>query len=77
VGISPRRHYLNTRLQKAQDLLMNTGKSIKEIAEILGFESPYHLSNQFKSRLGVSPKQWRARALKRPGRMAAGPGVKR
>jgi len=71
VGISPRRHYLNTRLQKAQDLLMNTGKPIKEIAEILGFESAYHLSNQFKSHLGVSPKQWRARAIKRPGRLAA------
>ena len=40
IGISPRQHYLNTRLQKAQDLLSSTAKSIKEIAEILGFESP-------------------------------------
>jgi AraC-like DNA-binding protein len=72
VGISPRRHYLNTRLQKAQDLLMNTGKPIKEIAEILGFESAYHLSNQFKARLGVSPRQWRAKAIKRAGRLTAG-----
>jgi len=71
VGISPREHYLNTRLQKAQDLLMNTAKPIKEIAEILGFESAYHLSNQFKSRLGLSPKHWRAKAVKRPGRYPA------
>jgi len=66
VGLSPRQHYLNTRLQKARDLLLNTPRSIKEIAEILGFESAYHLSNQFKSRLGVSPKHWRAKAVKRP-----------
>jgi AraC-like DNA-binding protein/quercetin dioxygenase-like cupin family protein len=73
VGLSPRQHYLNIRLQKAQDLLMNTGKSIKEIAEILGFESGYHLSNQFKSHLGLSPKRWRAKALKRPRHPAPGP----
>lgn len=66
VGISPREHYLNTRLQKAQDLLMNTTKSIKEIAEILGFESAYHLSKQFKTRLGASPKHWRAKVVKEP-----------
>jgi len=74
VGVSPRRHYLNTRLQKVQDLLMNTSKSIKEISEILGFESAYHLSNQFKIHMGVSPKYWRRqphqrdRHLGRPGR---------
>jgi AraC-like DNA-binding protein len=66
IGMSPRQYYLKVRLQKAQDLLMNTAKSIKEISEILGFESAYHLSNQFKSRLGVSPKHWRASAVKHP-----------
>ena len=59
VGISPRQHYLNTRIQKAQDLLVNTAKSVKEIAEILGFESASHFSKQFKNRLGVSPSDWR------------------
>jgi AraC-like DNA-binding protein len=59
VGISPRQHYLNTRIQKAQDLLVNTAKSVKEIAEVLGFESPSHFSKQFKQRMGVSPNDWR------------------
>ena len=59
VGISPRQHYLNTRIQKAQDLLVNTAKSVKEIAEILGFESASHFSKQFKSRTGDSPIDWR------------------
>jgi AraC-like DNA-binding protein len=59
VGVSPREHYLNTRAQKAQDLLVNTAKSIKEIAEILGFDSASHFSKQFKKRAGISPVRWR------------------
>jgi AraC-like DNA-binding protein len=58
-GISPRQHYLNTRVQKAQDLLVNSTKSVKEIAEILGFESASHFSKQFKDRIGKSPNLWR------------------
>lgn len=58
-GISPQQHYLNTRIQKAQDLLVNTTKSIKQIAEVLGFESASHFSKQFKSRIGKSPLCWR------------------
>jgi AraC-like DNA-binding protein len=64
VGISPRQHYLNTRIQKAQDLLVSTAKSVKEIAGILGFESPSHLSKQFKKRIGISPLDWRAKFAK-------------
>lgn len=60
VGISPRQHYLNTRIQKVQDLLVNTPKSVKEIAEVMGFESASYLSKQFKKRTGVSPNSWRA-----------------
>jgi len=64
VGISPRQHYLNTRIQKAQDLLVNTAKSVKEIAEVLGFESASHFSKQFKSRIGNSPNYWREKPVK-------------
>lgn len=63
MGVSLKQYYVNTRLQKAQDLLANTSKSIKEIAEILGFESAFHLSNQFKRRFGAAPKSWRRDAI--------------
>jgi AraC-like DNA-binding protein len=63
-GVSPRQHYLNTRIQKAQDLLLNTTKSIKEIAEVLGFESASHFSKQFKNRIGSSPHYWREKRAK-------------
>ena len=59
VGTSPRQHYLNSRIEKSQELLANTNKSVKEIAEILGFESASHFSKQFKGRIGLSPAEWR------------------
>jgi AraC-like DNA-binding protein len=65
VGISLRQHYLNTRIHKAQDLLINTAKSVKEVAEILGFESASHFSKQFKTRIGSSPNYWRENQAKR------------
>jgi len=74
VGISPRQHYLNTRIQKAQDLLVNTPKSVKEIAEVLGFESASYLSKQFKKRMGVSPNDWRAKFSGQRHKLEAGSG---
>jgi transcriptional regulator GlxA family with amidase domain len=65
-GLSPKQFHLQIRLQRAQDLLANTGKSVKEIAEILGFDSAYHLSAQFKQRTGTAPKEWRRLVV--PGR---------
>ena len=59
LGLSLKQYHLNTRLQRAQDLLVNTSKPIKEIAEILGFESASHFSKHFKQRLGCSPRRWR------------------
>jgi AraC-like DNA-binding protein len=74
IGVSLKQHYLNTRLEKAQDLLANTAKSVKGVADILGFESAFHFSNQFKRRFGASPKIWREQlettALPRPERPA-------
>jgi AraC-like DNA-binding protein len=59
-GLSPKQFHMQVRLKRAQDLLANTNKSVKEIADILGFDSPYHLSAQFKARSGAAPKMWRA-----------------
>jgi len=58
-GISPQQYQLRMRLQKVQRLLGGSDRSIKEIAEQLGFSSPYHLSSAFSSHFGLSPKEWR------------------
>lgn len=70
MGTSLREHYLNTRIQKGQDFLLNTPKSVKEIAEILGFDSPFHFSMQFKQRTGKSPAEWRAKFAKRTSKIS-------
>ncbi len=66
-GVSLKRYHVQVRLQRAQDLLMNTDKSVKEIAGLLGFDSPYHFSTQFKSRTGFAPLFWRRRATRPHG----------
>ena len=62
-GLSPKQYQLQIRLQKAHEFLLNTSKSVKEIAEILGFDSAYHLSNQFKKHMGLAPRIWRAKRM--------------
>ena len=57
-GISPKQYQLQIRLHKAQDFLVNTPKSVGEIAEILGFDSAFHLSKQFKDSIGLAPQVW-------------------
>ena len=44
-----------------QDFLANTPKSVGKIAEILGFDSGFHLSKQFKNSSGLAPQAWRKR----------------
>jgi len=56
-------------MQKAQHLLTNTSKTVKEIAELLGFESPCHLSKQFKTHTGFAPMHWLAQ-LHHPAKIA-------
>jgi AraC-like DNA-binding protein len=58
-GLSPKQYQLQARIQKAQDLLLNTAMSVKEISLVLGFDSPYHLSRQFKHQVGLAPRYWR------------------
>lgn len=67
-GSSLKQYHLQVRLQKAQDLLANTTMSVTEVADLLGFDSPFHLSKQFKSRTGLAPQHWRDR-LSRPKRL--------
>ncbi|HEY9046432.1 MAG TPA: helix-turn-helix transcriptional regulator, partial [Ohtaekwangia sp.] len=44
---------------KAKSLLWSSDKSISEIAYELGFEHPSHFTKIFKTKMGVSPKEFR------------------
>ena len=53
-------HYLmEYRLLKATVLLTNTGLSISEIAQAVGFHAQSHFGKLFKAHTGYSPKDYR------------------
>ncbi|MDD4182095.1 MAG: AraC family transcriptional regulator [Victivallaceae bacterium] len=59
IGVSPGHYHRNLRLTSACELLTNSHSSIKEIAQLCGFESQNYLSRIFKQVLGVTPGHYR------------------
>ncbi|MCD5002042.1 response regulator transcription factor [Enterococcus saccharolyticus] len=52
--------YLNhVRIRKAQQLLLNTGKTINEISEEIGYNNTNYFSKMFKKLNGITPKDFR------------------
>ena len=47
------------RIEKAKELLVDTGMKISEISDTVGFESDKYFMKSFKTLLGVSPSQYR------------------
>lgn len=62
VGDSVVETLLKLRLRYASRLLEHTDLPIAEVAEQVGFRSPFYFSKQFKISFGVSPSRYRARA---------------
>jgi len=46
---------INYRLEKAQEILMNSGKSVSEVAYETGYTSPSYFGKAFKKKFGRSP----------------------
>lgn len=59
-GISPAQFQMSLRLQHAKHLLMNSDKSISEIAYELNFESTGQFSTFFRHKTGTTPKEFRS-----------------
>ena len=61
---TPSRYYLNLRLQRARELLLQTDLNIVEISAQTGFVSNSHFSKSFKEYYGYSPSvERRSRAV--------------
>lgn len=58
-GLSPKDYLLELRLRQVRILLQGSSLTLGEIAERTGYNSGYHLSAEFKKRIGVSPSAWR------------------
>lgn len=65
---SPKRYYMELRLQKARNLLMQTDMSVINVALACGFASPSHFSKCYRSHYNTTPYRER-------GTQGAVPGV--
>lgn len=59
LGQTPMRYLWGVRLQRGAELLTGTGLSVSEIADRVGFATPYHFSRLFRERFGVTPTELR------------------
>ena len=52
---SPKRYYMELRLQKARNLLMQTNMSVINVALACGFASPSHFSKCYRAHYDTTP----------------------
>ena len=58
---SPHRIIMNVKLDRAKTMLLGSGLSISQVAEICGFGDVYYFSNLFKKKTDFSPSDYRTR----------------
>lgn len=56
---TPHNFLVELRITKAKNMLVNSRKTIAEIANLLCFSSEFHFSNTFKKKVGISPSEFR------------------
>ena len=59
---TPHQYLRQIRLEKAQDLLLNSDYPITEICYAVGFQSPGSFSSIFQKKFGMSPRKYRKQA---------------
>lgn len=60
-GVTPSKYIKEKKLMLAKNYLDSTHLTLAEIAELLEFSSSYYLSNCFKERFNITPKEYRAK----------------
>ncbi len=60
---APSRYYLQLRLQRARELLQQTGMRLVEISALTGFVSTSHFSKSYKAFYGHSPSAERQQEI--------------
>jgi len=58
-GKSPKQFLIKEKIEKAKELLKKTDKSIKQIAEELGYESESYFHKQFKAKTRLTPMDFK------------------
>ncbi len=58
-GYTPLAYHNHVRCERAKELLINTGDSVSDIGEAVGFVSSAHFSHVFKKAEGCTPTEYR------------------
>ncbi|MBV7378525.1 GlxA family transcriptional regulator [Maritimibacter dapengensis] len=61
LNTSPKKYFMELRLDRARHLLLQTEMSTTEIAVACGFQSPGHFSRVYRTAFGVTPMMQRGR----------------
>lgn len=61
LNTSPKKYYMEMRLDRARNLLVQTEASVAEVAMACGFESPGHFARVYRVTFGISPQMQRSR----------------
>jgi AraC family transcriptional regulator len=59
MGISPHQYVMQARLDRAQQMLVQTNLSLATLSEMAGFASQSHFSRAFRARFGMAPSDYR------------------
>jgi AraC-like DNA-binding protein len=59
LGRTPHAHIVRMRIDRAMQLMAETGLPLSEIALVTGFSDQAHFSNRFRRFAGMTPTQWR------------------
>lgn len=60
-GVTPQTYIKQARVRAAAGMLQETGRTISQVADDLGYVDVYFFSRQFRQIMGQSPRPWRAR----------------
>lgn len=64
LGSVPSRYYLELRLQRARQLLLDSNQSIVQVGLSCGFSSGSHFSTAYGALFGITPREERQRKLR-------------
>lgn len=57
LNCSPKKYFVDIRLQRARNLLIQTERSVTEVALACGFDSPGHFARAYRTQFGITPTQ--------------------
>ncbi|HZP83521.1 MAG TPA: helix-turn-helix domain-containing protein [Chthonomonadaceae bacterium] len=64
LGLTPQQFLEQQRINRAKQLLDWTPRAVQEIAQEVGYNSPFYFSQRFKRHTGLSPRNYRRRAFR-------------